>query len=227
MFDARLSVPPQMTRAVAFAGMTYSDFTIESIQSQLGLAIKQDLLFAQVEPTPAPQWLQEALSRALPLGLTSEKARSEFIVAPILLAGREVTGNRFYIYSGQRLDADATLGLTGECDFLLTRAEPSLVLKAPIMTIVEAKRNDIEVGLGQCIAQMLGARLFNEAKGSRTETVFGCVTTGEAWQFLKLEGRTVVIDAARYYVDNVEKILGALQAVVNYFEAPASAEGRC
>ena len=114
------------------------------------------------------------------LALVSEKARSEFLVAPILLAARELTGNALAIYSGQRLDVDPAKGLLGECDFILARTDPVPRLRAPLLTVVEAKKNDIEGGLGQCVAQMVAARLFNERAGDTTTRVFGCVTTGEA-----------------------------------------------
>jgi hypothetical protein len=59
------------------------------------------------------------LARGTRLALLSEKSRSEFIVVPILLATRELTRDRFVIFSGRRLDVDEGQGLTGECDFIL------------------------------------------------------------------------------------------------------------
>ncbi len=85
---------------------------------------------------------------------------------------------------------------------------------APIATIAEAKKNDVEAGLGQCIAQMVAARRFNEAAGHPTAPVYGCVTTGETWQFLRLAEPAALLDRTRYYLDNVGGILGALQAIV-------------
>lgn len=197
--------------------MTYSDFTLEAAKSKLGLKIKQQQLFSQVEPLPVPPWLQEALEKGVPLGLSSEKARSEFVVVPVLLTGRDVTNQGYYIYSGQRLDVAPELGLTGECDFILAHTAPSPLLQAPIITLVEAKKNDIEIGLGQCIAQMAGAKLFNEKEGTPLEQVYGCVTTGEAWQFLKLAGDTVIIDRARYYLDNVGSILAIFKLITDLY----------
>jgi hypothetical protein len=81
------------------------------------------------------------------------------------------------------------------------------------MTVVEAKKNDVEVGLGQCIAQMIAARKFNDAAGRATAPVYGCVTTGETWQFLRLAERTALLNRDRYYLDNVSGILGIFQAI--------------
>ena len=198
--------------------MTYKDFTLKTIQTNLGLNVWHEQLFARVEPIEAPPSLRDALNNGMPIGLTSEKARSEFIVAPVLLAARIVSGNKFYIYSGQSLEADAARGLTGECDFILTHSKPTPLLTAPIMTLVEAKKNDIEEGLGQCIAQMAGAQIFNQKVEGLDVPVYGCVTTGEDWQFIKLAEQQVTLDTKRYYIDNVELILGVLKVIVDSFE---------
>jgi hypothetical protein len=132
---------------------------------------------------------------------------------PILLAARELSGDRFAIFSGQRLDVDPQKGLVGECDFILAIGPALPPLHAPIMTVLEAKKNDVEAGLGQCIAQMVGARRFNEAAGRAEAPVFGCVTTGETWQFLRLDDQAALLDRSRYYLDNVGRILGVLRAI--------------
>jgi hypothetical protein len=129
-----------------------------------------------------------------------------------------VSGKKFYIYSGQSLEADAARGLTGECDFILSHSKPTPLLTAPIMTLVEAKKNDIELGLGQCIAQMVGAQIFNKKTEGLELPIFGCVTTGEDWQFIRLDEQQATLDAKRYYISSVEQILGMLQKIVNFFE---------
>ena len=198
--------------------MSYSDFTLESVERLLGVSAHPGDLFPKLVAVPAPVWLSELLTRGtqgMQLSLISEKARSEFIVAPILLASRELSGNRFAIYSGQRLDVDPENGLTGECDFILTAADAMLPLQAPIATIVEAKKNDVEGGLGQCIAQMVAADRFNQQSGRRGAPIFGCVTTGEAWQFARLAGSEVLLERRRFYIDHTEIILGVFSAIIN------------
>ncbi len=202
--------------------MTYSDFNLDTVRKLLGVTLKSQQLFEKVDPITVPAWLKDALDKGMPLALGSEKARSEFIVVPILLTSRELSGNRFSIYSGHRLDVDPERGLIGECDFILANTPPLPVLQSPIMTIVEAKKNDIEGGLGQCVAQMFGARLFNQKEGNETQTIFGCVTTGEAWQFLKLENHDIYVDQRRYYINQVAEILGVLQVMIAYYQ-PAHA----
>lgn len=201
--------------------MAYSDFTLDTVRKLFGLTIAKSTLFEKIESINVTSWLKEAIDKGLQLALISEKARSELLVVPILLTSRELSHDVFSIYSGQRLDVDSDQGLVGECDFILAKNPPLPIMQAPIMMIVEAKKNDIEGGLGQCAAQMLGARLFNQQENSNVSTLYGCVTTGETWQFLNLLDNTLYIDKRRYYIDNIEKILGMLQAIVDKCSIPS------
>jgi hypothetical protein len=193
--------------------MSYSEFTLESVERLLGVTTGEADLFPDLPTAPVPDWLRGSLARGTRLAFLSEKSRSEFIVAPILLAARELSGDRFAIFSGQRLDVDVDKGLAGECDFILAIGPALPPLHAPVMTVVEAKKNDIELGLGQCIAQMVGARRFNEAAGQTDSSVYGCVTTGEDWQFLRLADQAALLDRPRYYLDNISGILGVIRAI--------------
>src|SRR5262245_16468089 len=180
--------------------MSYADYTLESLQQAFDLSVEARHLFPEVTPVKPSEWLLESLRRGQSLAPASEKARSEFIVAPLLLTCRELLNDSFVIYSGVRLDVDADRGLKGECDFILARSPTVLMLQAPLLVILEAKKNDIEEGLGQCAAQLVGARMFNERHHTPVEPLFGCVTTGEAWQFLRLENNSLTLDTRRYFI---------------------------
>lgn len=194
--------------------MAYSEFTLESVEQSLGITIQEAKLFPKSPTATVPDWLPGWLVRGTRLALISEKARGEFIIVPILLAGRELCADQFAIYSGQRLDVDPDRGLVGECDFILAIGPAVPPLRAPVATVVEAKKNDVEAGLGQCIAQMVAARRFNEIAGRTAAPVYGCVTTGETWQFLRLAEPVALLDSKRYYLDDVGGILGVLQAII-------------
>jgi hypothetical protein len=175
--------------------------------------VKRPLIADVVEQMP-PEWLSATLSRGGRLALMSEKARSEFLVAPMLLAVRELTADRVAIYSGQRLDVSQELGLVGECDFLLALGQPVPFLHSPLAAIVEAKKHDIDLGIAQCSAQMIAAHRLNCREAREVANVFGCVTTGEIWQFLTLDEQLVVIDQNRYYLDNPGRILGVFVTLI-------------
>ena len=100
-------------------------------------------------------------------------------------------------------------GLAGVCDFILSRSSEQQFLSAPLVTIVEAKNENLKAGLGQCVAAMVGARIYNEREGSPIPTIFGTVTTGTLWQFLRLDGPTIGLDAREYHIiERLAKVLG-------------------
>ncbi len=194
--------------------MSYSDFTLQLIEANFGVKSTPGPLFGDATPASVPGWLRDQLERGLETPLVSEKARSELIVMPVLQACRELSHKTISIYSGTRMDASPEQGLVGECDFLLARAPSIPELRAPLIAVVEAKKNDVEAGLGQCVAEMIGARLLNERTGSASGALYGCVTTGEVWQFITLEGSVAVIDRKRYYLVEIAEILGVFQAIL-------------
>jgi hypothetical protein len=199
--------------------MSYSDFTLDTLASVLGITADPIDLFSSLAPAPVSEWLRESLEQGTRQVLLTEKARSEFIVCPILLACQKLSAAPVSIYSGQRLDVDPERGLVGECDFILSATEPLPALRSPLVVIVEAKRHDIENGIWQCVAQLVGARLFNERTGRPLDEVYGCVTNGQLWQFVRLVGHAVGIDRRTYFLDNV----GAILAVFEHIMAKAAA----
>ncbi len=157
----------------------YEDFSLETISTALGVSVETADVFPALPPFPVPQWLREMLDRGRRQVLLSEKARSEFIVVPVLLACQEFGGEPISIYSGQRLDVDPGRGLIGECDFILAATAPVPALRSPLMIIVEAKKNDVESGVWQCIAQMVDARIFNERTGRAPHRSMGASPTAK------------------------------------------------
>ena len=201
--------------------MPFTDFTLDSAEARFSLVVVPGDLFPNLTPLPVPEWLRDLLARGQAVAaLVSEKARSEFLVTPVLLACRDLVSGDLSIYSGQRLDVDADLGLTGECDYILALTPPVPRLRAPLVTVLEAKRGDIELGLGQCVAQMVAARLFNEHAGCPLGPVFGAVTTGESWQFLRLERSTVTLHRERLFIAGVGEVLAALQSILTDVRSP-------
>jgi len=194
--------------------MSYADFLLESVVSILGVNSETADLFGSLVPLPVPAWLRALLDRGQQQILLSEKARSEFLVVPVLLACEDLRPGEVSIYSGQRLDIDPERGLVGECDFIVAATPPLPAFRAPLVTIVEAKKHDIEGGIWQCVAQMVGARLFNERAHSQQAAIYGCVTNGENWLFLRLKDNVAAVDRRRYYIDNVGGILAVFKNII-------------
>lgn len=198
--------------------MAYSDFTLDRLQEEFGIRNQRYQLFPLVEPIVPSDWLAEELSVAQEMPVRSEKARSEYVVVPILKELRRLNDKFFTVHSGEMLTADPSRGLNGECDFMLAKDVNSYNLNYPVIHIVEAKRNDLEIGVPQCAAQLLGARLFNEKKGVSIPKLYGCVTTANEWLFLEFEEQ-ILIDTRIYYLNELDTLLGIFQQIINYYKA--------
>lgn len=197
--------------------MAYSDFTLQDLINRFQLSVIEDQeLFAEIEPAPVPPFLENMLSESAPLGLAinTEKARSEMIIAPILIELRKLTGRRISLFSGQDFTVAPEQGLTGFCDFIISRSPEQFFIAAPALIVVEAKNENIKGGLGQCLAAMLAAQIFNARNGVEIESVFGAVTTGNLWKFVKLTQQTAIIDRYEYHMNELERLLGVLLHIV-------------
>jgi hypothetical protein len=198
--------------------MSYSDFNLKQVREQFQLTlIDVDDLFCNAIDVSISQSLIEILNYNVPLAMAigTEKAKSELIVTNILLEVRKKLDNKISFFSGINLDVDKEKGLIGFCDFVISKSQEQFCLSAPIITLVEAKNDNIGSGLGQCIAEMLAASLFNEKEKKPLATLYGVVTTGNIWKFLKLENNTVYIDLKEYYIIQPEKIVAVLISMIN------------
>ena len=100
------------------------------------------------------------------------------------------------------------------CDFLVSLSPSQFSLQAPVILLVEAKRDDFLVGLGQCVAEMVAAQRFNAEEGNNIACVYGTITSGINWLFLKLEGKKLYIDMNSYQISQCDTILGILASMV-------------
>ena len=193
--------------------MSYSDFSLASVKKAFDLTIssRQDI-FQNIPELTASDYLTETLAYNVPFALASntEKSRSEMIIAPILLELTRNFKDKISLFSGIDFTVDIERGLNGNCDFLISRSPELLILSAPAIVIVEAKKENINNGLGQCVAEMYAAQLFNEREGNNIPEIYGLVTTGEIWKFLRLNNQTVSIDLPEYFLNDINKILGIL-----------------
>ncbi len=193
--------------------MSFRDFTLPKVQQDFGLTTATaQQLFAAVKPVPLPETLRRYLADYQPLGMSfpTEKGRSELLVAPLLAEVWRSSGHRISLYSGVELNVDDAAGLTGVCDFLLGLSPQLFYVDAPVVAIVGAKRDSIPDGLGQCAAAMVAVQRFNQNANKPQEPVYGCVTTGAQWRFLRLAGRRLDIDLDEYQIAQADRILGIL-----------------
>ncbi|MBD2508773.1 hypothetical protein H6G91_16030 [Nostoc muscorum FACHB-395] len=198
--------------------MAYSEFSLAKAKQEFSLStLEKRNIFAGVSELTASNLLVETLNYNLDiaLGSNSEKARSELIIAPILVDLRRQLHEQVSLFSGVDFTVDNSKGLNGTCDFIITKSPEILILTAPVITVVEAKKENINGGLGQCAAEMVAAQIFNEQAAIKIKTIYGAVTTGSIWQFLKLEEQILTIDLSEYYLKDVNKILGILASGIS------------
>ncbi|NEP58425.1 MAG: hypothetical protein F6K31_15635 [Symploca sp. SIO2G7] len=246
--------------------MAYSDFTLDELLEKFDLAI-EDIpgLFTGIEAKEANAYLRQTLEQNLDLAIAinTEKARSEMIIAPILLEVRRRDAQHLSLFSGvefnshlapvhkylirsikainsntetvtsyhccllpvacclpsqvsfqlsarSKFNVDRAQGLNGICDFILSQSPEQLLIRSPVVTIVEAKNENLKSGFAQCIAAMVGAQIFNARKQNPIQTIYGVVTIGTIWRFIQLQDKKVQIDLKEYYIDNLDQILGIL-----------------
>ena len=197
--------------------MAYSNFTLQTVREAFDLEETDTAhLFAGSEPMPPSELLTAVLTRKIPLAtaIGTEKAKSEMIVADVLVELREQLQHRISLFSGIDFNVDDESGLIGVCDFLISLSPVQFVLETPVIVLVEAKNDNLEVGLGQCVAEMVAAQRFNAEAGNDIPRVYGATTSGVDWRFLKLEGKKLHIDMAVYQIERYDKVLGILASMV-------------
>lgn len=197
--------------------MAYSKFnSILKFCQHFGLT--QHTLLNLFENTELPHFevsnrLLEDIAEAKMLPLFTEKAKSELIITPIL---KELKRKNPFItfFSGFALNIESIPELNGNPDFILS-AKPNLVeIEAPIFCLMESKNKSPDEGYAQCAAEMYAARIYNKEMNDNHFTIYGAVTNGFDWVFLKLEDNNIYIDSERYYISDLNKLLSILQYIV-------------
>lgn len=132
--------------------------------------------------------LREAFYKKLPhISITSEAARREFFVSPLLL--------ELLDYIDFDIDIDYPLNvsdkLKGNIDYLI-RSSQSLV-------VVEAKNADLEKGFSQLSVELIALDKYLE---DNSDFIYGTVTVGDIWRFgiLERESKTVLKDIDAFLV---------------------------
>ncbi|TAG94045.1 MAG: hypothetical protein EAZ20_01195 [Bacteroidetes bacterium] len=198
--------------------MGYSAFkTLRQALERLDIEEFNKNLFPEVEPVMPSNWLKESLAFAELMPLTNEKSKSEKIISPILMEISLSFRENITLYSGEDLYIDEKRDLSGACDFFLSKHPLKSVMQAPIITLAEAKDEDMDYGKGQCLAQMYAAQIFNEQKGKSQPYLYGCAVTGDDWKFMRLEKNKVYIDTKTYYLSDLPKILGIFHQIVHSY----------
>ncbi len=196
--------------------MGYSNFKkIEQVTEKFGLNSKAVTLFDKVQKVEPSDWLIQSLDMAYLAPPTNEKSKSERLVSPILLEAYKHYSEKITFFSGEEINIKSEDDLAGPCDFFFALHPPTFYIQRPIISLAEAKDEDLEWGLAQCAAQMYAASLFNLQKEQELPILYGCATDGVEWQFLKYENKTFYID--RRPTTDLAQILGTWHWILRFF----------
>lgn len=195
--------------------MGYSNYKkLKQVTDKFGLGTQKMFFFENVPPIEPSDWLKQSIKIAYAISLSNEKVKSERLISPILSEVHLLHQDKIALFSGEELNIQPENDLNGACDFFFSSNPTSYLLKAPIVALAEAKDEDMDYGIAQCTAQMIGAQLFNEMEGKPTPTVWGCATTAGEWKFLRLTEQTLYVDINNYYIDRLDVLLGAFHQII-------------
>ncbi|BAZ10292.1 hypothetical protein NIES4071_21070 [Calothrix sp. NIES-4071] len=197
--------------------MPYNKFTLKTLISEFNLTLVENVrLFPNVQPASPSDLLLALLEDNVPLAtaIDTEKARGELIIFPILLEIKRQVNSQISVFSGKEFSVEPERGLNGNPDFLISKSSQQFFIAAPVMTLVEAKNQDINSGLGQCGAEMVAAQIYNATNNQPINIIYGCVTTGSLWRFTRLENQTLYIDKVEISLEPIERLLGILLEIV-------------
>ncbi|PAX53059.1 hypothetical protein [Brunnivagina elsteri] len=198
--------------------MAYSDFKLIEVITNFGLTIRESSgLFANIHEQECSDLLSTILKENVDLAvaISTEKARSEMIISPVLLDIRRKFNGEISLFSGVDFTVDTKQGLNGFCDFIISLSSEQLLVRSPVIVLVESKNENLRSGLAQCIAEMVAAQLFNEQNGTQIKAIYGAITIGTIWQFVKLEEKIISIDLSEYYIRDIKQILGILYNAIS------------
>jgi len=174
----------------------------DEILAQFGYRLEMGEWTWPVAPAP-PQTpaLKDRIRRLLPLvSLSSETARRELLVAPVL------TEVALHCQVPLRLEYPLAVNnwLKGSLDYLLRGKN--------ILLVVEAKKDDLTRAFVQMAVEMIAlAQVEPQAQ------IYGAVTIGSIWQFgqILVDPQTIRQDLALYRVpEDLESVAGILTAMV-------------
>lgn len=197
--------------------MSYSDFkTLEQAVTAFNLTVVEGGTFLNASPIPPSPYLQQTLEREIPwaIAVGTEIARREGLTHSILMEVREQLNRQISLFAGRDFTVDPTKGLNGYCDYLISQSPTQSIITAPVVVVADAKKGDLDLGLGQCVAGMVGAWEFNAKRDRSISAIYGTITTGSLWKFLRLIETELTLDLTEYSIQSVDTILGILIQMV-------------
>ena len=198
--------------------MAFSDFkSLAEVQVKFRIrAVEKDFVKAEEPLDPPSRFLQElAFARKHLNFSSSDETRRASLIFPILREVYKAYVESYMLWICEPLAYDAILNGTLDY-FISTRsALGKNVVGMPLVTVVMARKNDFEIGWGQCLAAMVASQKINaqNIEEHAAFPVYGIVTDGIGWQFGKLVGDTFTENLTPFSLGDLPRLFGAIDAV--------------
>ena len=189
----------------------FSSFSYAEAFKQLNLT---DLTHWNINAPPVmlSAFFQERMNRLEQTFNLQGYEESKKLLIDAICEEAMLTSNHLRIWKGSQLESDV---LAGYVDYLV--AERKRYLDIPLLCIIEAKKDDFEQGLAQCLVEMQACQWQNR-QADRDIDILGIVTNGEGWQFYKLLLAGTVYGTPLYSVGDMDLLLGRLRYIFELCE---------
>lgn len=199
--------PPILDKSQSYTFSKYFELAAdpEDIFAELGATFKKQSLQL---PTASEKLdflptLEKRLLQTLELvDLTSEMARRETLIAPVLLEVCAQTHQQLKI----EYAVDVNKWLRGSFDYFIPSAQNLL--------IIEAKQADLARGFVQLGAELIA---LDQWSTSHHPLLYGAITTGDVWRFGYLERatKTLVQDIRLYSIpSDLQNLIAVLLGII-------------
>ena len=171
--------------------MSYSQFkTIAEVAKKFDIEVTDKAIFVSEKEINISDYLVSMLIENMNdnVSFTNEITICERIISPILNAVSRQYKD-LNVWSHVPYNIDEKQGLVGEPDYLVAARNKYGSMEKPALCVIEAKRDDFELGWAQALAEMVASSLVED------RIYYGVVTTGKLWEFGKLEQGVFTIDS--------------------------------
>ena len=208
--------------------MAFTDYkSIEQVLQKESVTILNDPFLPEDTSIDLPEWFLQDMTFALSIKSSQENEvfYEEFFIVPFL---KEIWKHHRNIKVWSHVYIKYDDDLCGNPDYVVSslREEHTYeVLSTPLLAAVQAKQQTFLAGWGQCLAAMLACHKINMKnlpESSSLLPVYGIVSTGEIWEFGKLEDHILRKYPAPLSIANPRQLAGALEYIFTECERNAS-----
>jgi hypothetical protein len=95
-------------------------------------------------------------------------------------------------------------------------APQGIIYQIPLLCVVEAKKDDFEKGMAQCLVEMYACHQFNN---NVNIDIYGIVTNAISWEFYQFTSQNEVYKSLAHSESHLEDILGILHIILSQCDA--------